>query len=88
VDIHFVRDKQLGEVHVLHIPTSSQFPDIFTKGLPSGPFRYFRSSLTVPQATVDTVGDVRLDLVMHLSVLSHSVYPCIVWIVRHFSPSL
>jgi hypothetical protein len=64
VDIHFVRDKvQLGEVHVLHIPTSSQFADIFTKGLPSGPFRDFRSNLTIRKAAVQTVGDVRLDLV-------------------------
>jgi hypothetical protein len=61
VDIHFVRDKvQLGEVHV---PTSSQFADIFTKGLPSGPFRDFSSSLTIREAAVQTVGDVRLDLV-------------------------
>jgi hypothetical protein len=89
VDIHFVRDKvQLGEIRVLHIPTSSQFADIFTKGLPSGPFRDFRSSLTVRQATVDTAGDVRLDLVFALSAPSLSLYPCSAWIVRHSSPSL
>jgi hypothetical protein len=57
VDIHFVRDKvQVGEVRVLHVPTSLQFADVFTKGLHTGPFREFRSSLTVRQATVDTAG--------------------------------
>jgi hypothetical protein len=57
VDIHFVRDKvQVGEVRVLHVPTSSQFADVFTKGLATGPFREFRSSLTIRQATVDTAG--------------------------------
>ncbi|WVZ96600.1 LOW QUALITY PROTEIN: hypothetical protein U9M48_042216 [Paspalum notatum var. saurae] len=36
IDLHFVRDHvALGEVRVLHVPTSLQFADIFTKGLPS-----------------------------------------------------
>ncbi|WVZ63807.1 hypothetical protein U9M48_013412, partial [Paspalum notatum var. saurae] len=36
IDLHFVRDRvALGEVRVLHVPTSLQFADIFTKGLPS-----------------------------------------------------
>jgi hypothetical protein len=57
VDIHFVRDKvQVGEVRVLHVPTTLQFADVFTKGLNTGPFREFCSSLTVRQATVDTAG--------------------------------
>lgn len=35
IDLHFVRDKvALGEVKVMHVPTQSQFADIFTKGLP------------------------------------------------------
>jgi hypothetical protein len=34
IDIHFVCEKvALGEVRVLHVPTSAQFADIFTKGL-------------------------------------------------------
>ena len=46
IDIHFVRDKvSLGEVRVLHVPTSSQYADIFTKGLPTTLFAEFRSSL-------------------------------------------
>jgi hypothetical protein len=46
IDLHFVRDKvTLGEVRVLHVPTTSQFADVFTKGLPSPVFNDFRFSL-------------------------------------------
>jgi hypothetical protein len=37
----------MGEVRVLHVPTTSQFADIFTKGLPSSIFTEFRSSLNI-----------------------------------------
>jgi hypothetical protein len=37
----------IGDVRVLHVPTTSQFADIFTKGLPSSTFTEFRYSLTV-----------------------------------------
>jgi hypothetical protein len=48
IDLHFVRDRvALGEVRVLHVPTTSQFADIFTKGLPSTLFTEFRSSLNI-----------------------------------------
>ena len=48
LDIHFVREKvALGEVKVLHVPSSLQFTDVFTKGLPRSLFTEFRSSLTV-----------------------------------------
>ena len=48
VDIHFVRDKvALGQVRVLHAPSSSQFADIVTKGLPSLLFLDFRHNLGV-----------------------------------------
>jgi hypothetical protein len=48
IDLHFVRDQvALGQVKVLHVPTSSQYADIFTKGLPSSVFTEFRSSLNV-----------------------------------------
>jgi histone deacetylase 1/2 len=48
LDIHFVREKvALGAVRVLHVPSSSQYADIFTKGLPTALFREFRSSLHV-----------------------------------------
>jgi hypothetical protein len=48
IDLHFVRDKvSLGEVKVLHVPSASQFVDIFTKGLPRALFEDFRSSLNV-----------------------------------------
>ncbi|WVZ60101.1 hypothetical protein U9M48_010164 [Paspalum notatum var. saurae] len=33
IDLHFVRDRvAIGDVRVLHVPTISQFADIFTKG--------------------------------------------------------
>ena len=48
IDLHFVRERfALGEVHVLHIPTSSQYADIFTKGLSTSVFTEFMSSLNV-----------------------------------------
>jgi len=48
IDLHFVRERvTLGHVKVLHVPTSSQYADIFTKGLPSTVFVEFRSSLNV-----------------------------------------
>jgi hypothetical protein len=51
IDLHFVREKvALGHVRVLHVPTTSQYADIFTKGLPTSVFQEFRSSLTVSDA--------------------------------------
>ena len=39
IDLHFVREKvALGHVWVLHVPTTSQYADIFTKGLPTSLF--------------------------------------------------
>jgi hypothetical protein len=35
VDLHFVQEcVAIGDARVLHIPTTSQFTDIFMKGLP------------------------------------------------------
>jgi hypothetical protein len=48
IDLHFVRDRMaIGDVRVLHVSTTSQFADIFTKGLPSSTFSEFRSTLNV-----------------------------------------
>ena len=39
IDLHFVHDRvAIGDVRVLHVLTTSQFADIFTKGLPSSTF--------------------------------------------------
>jgi hypothetical protein len=47
IDLHFVRDRvAIGDVRVLHVPTTSQFADIFTKGLPSSTFSEFRPAST------------------------------------------
>jgi hypothetical protein len=48
IDLHFVRDRvAIGDVRVFHVPTTSQFADIFTKWLPSSTFSEFQSSLNV-----------------------------------------
>lgn len=57
IDIHFVREKvQMGQIRVLHIPASSQYADIFTKGLPSTLYSSFRSSLGVSEPHATTEG--------------------------------
>jgi hypothetical protein len=48
IDLHFVRDRvAIGDVRVLHVPTTSQFADIFTKVLPFSTFTEFRSILNI-----------------------------------------
>jgi hypothetical protein len=48
IDLHFVRERvAIGDVRVLHVPTTSQFTDIFTKGLPTSVFSEFWSSLNI-----------------------------------------
>jgi hypothetical protein len=48
IDLHFVREKvALGHLRVLHVPTTQQFADIMTKGLPTAAFQEFRSSLCI-----------------------------------------
>jgi hypothetical protein len=48
IDLHFVREKvAIGQVRVLHVPMTSQFIDVFTKGLPSSVFEEFRSNLNI-----------------------------------------
>lgn len=57
IDLHFVRDRvALGEAKVLHVPTSSQFADVFTKGLPSSVFEDFRFSLNIVPSDVPPEG--------------------------------
>jgi hypothetical protein len=51
IDLHFVREKvSLSHVRVLHVPSTSQYADVFTKGLPTSLFQMFRSSLNVSDA--------------------------------------
>jgi hypothetical protein len=57
IDLHFVRERvAIGVVRVLHVPTTSQFADVFTKGLPTSVFQDFRSSLNVRGCDVPTAG--------------------------------
>jgi hypothetical protein len=46
IDLHFVRERA-DDVRILSVPTTLQFADIFTKGLPSSVFLDFRSSLNI-----------------------------------------
>ncbi|XP_035832909.1 uncharacterized mitochondrial protein AtMg00810-like [Helianthus annuus] len=58
IDIHFVREKvRVGDIRVLHVPTSLQYADIFTKGLPRYLFQSFRSSLSVCPTPAQTAGE-------------------------------
>jgi hypothetical protein len=60
IDLHFVQKRvAFGDVRVLHVPTSSQYTDIFTKGLPSMISTEFRSSQNVRPAPAPTAGGVR-----------------------------
>jgi hypothetical protein len=48
IDLHFVWEHvAIGDVHILHVSTISQFTDIFTKGLSTSLFLEFRSSLNI-----------------------------------------
>jgi hypothetical protein len=62
IDLHFVRERvAIGAVRVLHVPTTSQFTYVFTKGLPSYVFMDFRSSLNVCSTDVSTGGGGRIN---------------------------
>jgi hypothetical protein len=48
IDLHFFRERVAADdVRVLSVPSTLQFADIFTKGLPSSVFLDFRSSLNI-----------------------------------------
>jgi hypothetical protein len=57
LDIHFIWEKvSLREVHVLHVPSSRQFADVFTKGLSSALFTVFRDSLFASSIDAESTG--------------------------------
>jgi hypothetical protein len=48
IDLHFIREKvAIDQVRALHVPITSQFADIFMKGLPSSVFNEFWFSLNI-----------------------------------------
>jgi hypothetical protein len=48
IDLHFVREcVAIGDVCLLHVSMTSQFADIFMKGLSTSVFLEFRSSLNI-----------------------------------------
>lgn len=71
IDLHFIRDKiVMGHVHVLHIPSFSQYVDIFTKGLPSSSFIDFLSSLNIRDPPVPTIGG----LLAYIVCIAHLLF--------------
>ncbi|KAJ9545573.1 hypothetical protein OSB04_025280 [Centaurea solstitialis] len=57
IDLHFVRERvAIGHVRVLHVPSTYQYADIFTKGLPSSLFLDFRNSLNIRVPPDQTTG--------------------------------
>jgi hypothetical protein len=61
IDIHFVRDKvALGQVRVLQVPSTTQFADIFTKGLVLNYLQIFVSVSMLLNPTLILRGDVRV----------------------------
>jgi hypothetical protein len=59
LDIHIICEQvALGRIRVLHVPTSQQFAEIMTKGLPTASFEEFRSSLCVGSGDASTAGGV------------------------------
>jgi len=60
IDIHFVRNKvALGQVRVLHVPSSHRFTDIMTKGLSIQLFTNFRYSLCIREPPDTTAEGAR-----------------------------
>lgn len=58
LDNHFVREEvAIGEVKVIHVPSSLQYADIFTKFLPTSLFNEFRTTLIVRNAAASTKGE-------------------------------
>jgi hypothetical protein len=48
LNLHFIREwVGVGDVQILHVSTTSQFVDLFTKGLHTSVFEEFRSSLNI-----------------------------------------
>jgi hypothetical protein len=48
IDLHFVCERvAVGDVLIIRVPTTSQFTDIFTKGLPSTMFSEFWFNLNL-----------------------------------------
>jgi hypothetical protein len=87
IDFHFVHEHvTVGDVRVLL--TTSQFIDIFTKGLPSTMLSEFRSSLTSVQARVVTMEGRGLDYCICVCVIGYWPSPYTISIYTHAYPEL
>jgi hypothetical protein len=56
LNIHFVRERTMLGLRVLHVPTRHQFADVMTKGLPTVIFGDFRDSLCIRPSDAVTKG--------------------------------
>jgi hypothetical protein len=57
IDIHFVRERvAAGDLRVIQVPTTQQYADIMTKGLPTSTFTEFRTSLGIHDFSATTEG--------------------------------
>jgi hypothetical protein len=76
LDMHFVCEKvALGHVRVLHVPSTQQLADIFTKGLPTQLYNDFRNSFCIDTTKLSLRG-----------VLAHSRTARAPWTPRTRSP--
>ena len=72
IDLHFVRDKvAMGQIRVLHVPSSSQYADIFTKVLPSSVFLHLISPLNVCLTPPDCM---RMLVVLCIIIVAHVLF--------------
>ncbi|XP_020164434.1 F-box protein At5g07610-like [Aegilops tauschii subsp. strangulata] len=80
LDIHFVREKvALGQLRVLHVPTTQQFADVMTKGLPTATFQEFRSSFPPHggMAAERLTDDLLVEILSRVPVRSVCRFKCV-----------
>lgn len=62
IDIHFRQKIAMGQVKVLHVPSSLQYTDIFTNSLPTTLLKDFQGNLTVKSVDCGRVKEYGLFL--------------------------
>lgn len=80
IDIHFICDKvAIGHIRLLHFPSSLQYTDIFTKGLPTSLISDFRSSLSVCcRLPAQTMGVYQcIQCIMYLACMLSPLQPIV-----------
>lgn len=78
IDIHFVEDKvAIGDIYVQHVPSSLQYANIFTKGLPTYLFTNLWKSLSIRTSTTAQIVGVLVYIccVLYLLYLALKLSP-------------